>query len=321
MRWFSAHRETSEICARGGARVSRTIKAAIFALSCLAGIGFAAGDRSAARADDGGMMSFLLSGNGGGRARTAVPAYRAEAPAARQREAFVRKVAASRAKVQARKARLAMAHKMKNSHRLAGAQAAGAALIQKAALELPEPEPKVTAHSLALKAAAAAARPEDAHLRDRTLRRGDIVATASGLRVFLGAEHFPYRPHDFAPVTSARHVAKRADLVALDRALRGIRVAAAPIQKRIAKKVAHVKPSVEKPRVAATQRAPELQTVALAYAPRLESQKLQAPASASDNPAARAIERIVRHIEFAPQRRVGLAPGGSPVRADMRKTE
>lgn len=322
MRWFSAHRETSEISAGRAPRPGRTFRAALFALSCLAGIGFASGERSAARADDGGMMSFLLSGNGGGRARVAAPAYRAEAPVARQRAAFVRKVATSRARVQARNARLAAAHKDARRHQVAAAQAAGAALIQKASLELTQqqPEPKVTAQSLALKAAAAAARPEDAHMRDKTLRRGDIVATASGLRVFLGSAHFPYRAHDFVPVTSTRHVAQRSDLVALDRALRGIRVAAATIQKRVAKKAERIK-APEQRRVAEAKRAPELQTVALAYAPRPEVQKLQAAASAGENPAGRAIERVVRHIELTPATRAGLPPGMTQARGEARKTE
>lgn len=321
MRWFSAHRETSEISARRAPRGGRTIKAAIFALSCLAGIGFAAGERSAAHADDGGMMSFLLSGNGGGRARVAAPAFRAEAPVARQRAAFVRKVATSRAKVQARNARLAMAHKESRRFQLAAVQTAGAALIQKASLQTPAPEPKITAHSLALKAAAAAARPEDTHLRDRTLRRGDIVATASGLRVFLGAEHFPYKTHDFVPVTSARHVAQRSDLVALDRALRGIRVAAAPIQKRIAKKAERVKPPVERSPVAGAQRTPERQAVALAYAPRQEIRTPQATAGAAENPAGQAIERVVRRIELTPATRASLPTGVAQARAVARKTE
>jgi hypothetical protein len=38
---------------------------------------------------------------------------------------------------------------------------------------------------------------------DRTLRRGDSVMTAQGLRVFKGASHFPYRAADFAPLAEA----------------------------------------------------------------------------------------------------------------------
>jgi hypothetical protein len=40
---------------------------------------------------------------------------------------------------------------------------------------------------------------------DRTLRRGDSVMTAQGLRVFKGASHFPYRAADFVALTDASH--------------------------------------------------------------------------------------------------------------------
>ncbi|MEA2758161.1 MAG: hypothetical protein QOH65_774 [Methylobacteriaceae bacterium] len=38
---------------------------------------------------------------------------------------------------------------------------------------------------------------------DRTLRRGDSVMTAQGLRVFRGSSHFPYRPSDFVSLAEA----------------------------------------------------------------------------------------------------------------------
>ena len=38
---------------------------------------------------------------------------------------------------------------------------------------------------------------------DRTLRRGDLVMTAQGLRVFKGSSHFPYRAADFVPLSEA----------------------------------------------------------------------------------------------------------------------
>jgi hypothetical protein len=38
---------------------------------------------------------------------------------------------------------------------------------------------------------------------DRTLRRGDSVMTAQGLRVFKGASHFPYHPSDFVALSQA----------------------------------------------------------------------------------------------------------------------
>ncbi len=39
--------------------------------------------------------------------------------------------------------------------------------------------------------------------KDRTLRRGDAVMTAQGLRVFKGASHFPYKPADFVALAEA----------------------------------------------------------------------------------------------------------------------
>src|SRR5437660_1899822 len=38
---------------------------------------------------------------------------------------------------------------------------------------------------------------------DRTLRRGDSVMTAQGLRVFKGSSHFPYRASDFVLLAEA----------------------------------------------------------------------------------------------------------------------
>jgi hypothetical protein len=38
---------------------------------------------------------------------------------------------------------------------------------------------------------------------DRTLRRGDSVMTAQGLRVFRGSSHFPYRAADFVSLAEA----------------------------------------------------------------------------------------------------------------------
>jgi len=41
--------------------------------------------------------------------------------------------------------------------------------------------------------------------RDHTLRRGDSVMTAQGLRVFKGSSHFPYRGSDFVSLAEASH--------------------------------------------------------------------------------------------------------------------
>lgn len=38
---------------------------------------------------------------------------------------------------------------------------------------------------------------------DRTLRRGDAVMTAAGLRIFKGSSSWPYRPNDFVALSDA----------------------------------------------------------------------------------------------------------------------
>lgn len=158
-------------------------------------------------------------------------------------------------------------------------------------------EPPVTAQTLALKAAAAAARPVDAHLHDRTLRRGDIVATTAGLRVFLGSEQFPYRVRDFVSVSVARHVAQRADLEALDRSLRGVRIASVAVQqKRVARAAYRVGSGSDRTvrRVEAQPGPAMTQTATLAYAPRADANVK------SDSPAIRAIDRVIRRVDAPP---------------------
>lgn len=296
MRWFAAHREVSDNSACGKAR-RNPLKAGMFALACLVGLGFSAGERFEARADDGGMMAFLLKGNSAGRARAAAPQVRFAAPAAFGRSAISRHAAVSRHKARA-------ARHAKARHRLRHARTYAASKIELpqkvlAQVSLGPINTKVTAQTLALKAAAAAVRPENPHFQDRTLRRGDIVATASGLRVFLGAEHFPYRPRDFAPVSQARHVAQRSALEAMDRSLRGIRVVVHVAKARVAKAAHHavVKIAPEKrvhPAVAARAKgsAPS-RAIALAYAPKPESIGVGA-----GEPALKAIARAVRRIDL-----------------------
>ena len=41
---------------------------------------------------------------------------------------------------------------------------------------------------------------------DTTLRRGDAVMTATGLRVFAGSRKFPYRPEDFTTLKASRDI-------------------------------------------------------------------------------------------------------------------
>ena len=78
-------------------------------------------------------------------------------------------------------------------------------------------------------------------LHDFTLRRGDAVMTASGVRVFHGG-HLPYRPTDFVKLERSRDVAsgRRATFHAIERAslssparlARPATIAAAPLQKQ-----------------------------------------------------------------------------------------
>ena len=57
-------------------------------------------------------------------------------------------------------------------------------------------------------------------LTDSTLRRGDAVMTASGIRVFRGALRYPYAARDFQPLAYAGQVPHRRALLAIDRVLR-----------------------------------------------------------------------------------------------------
>lgn len=321
MRWFSAHREAANSISAPRAR-RRLFKSALFAIACLAGVGLSSGERFEARAaDDGGMMSFLLGGNGGGRARAAAPQFRFDPPALGRQAPAARKTALSRHKAKAvRTTRYATVHRhaTRSAHAAAAAGVNGA--VQKASYQttLNVAEQNAIARTLVLKAAAAAARPDDAHLNDKTLRRGDIVATAGGLRVFLGSERFPYRSRDFAPISAARHVAQRPVLEALDRSLRGIRlVARSQIQKRVAKVAAVPKAQgAEAVRRVDARPAPAAQAIALAYAPRTGSSGVEAA-----GPAIQAIERAVRRVDgpaatrAAPERpRFVATQGGTPAK-------
>lgn len=304
MRWFAARRNGPSVSAR---RSGVFLKRALFALACLAGVGFSAGDRFEARAaDDGGMMSFLLSGNSGGRARVAAPILRFEAPTIRNRAPTAHRVATARHKARgAHSTRLALTQKRpkQTENLLVSGDSKG--LIHKASLEtVPLPPARPVAETLALKAATAAARPEDTHLRDKTLRAGDIVATAAGLKVFLGSEQFPYRAKDFAPVSTARNVAQRDVLVALDRSLRGIRAVAALTRPDKAKSAVASRAPV---RTAERAKTPAPQTVALAYAPKAE---IPASIARAGGSAERALERVVRRVD-APAARPAVA--GAPV--------
>ncbi len=315
MRWFAARRNLS-IPSAAPARWRSFAKGALFALACLAGLGMSGGPGFEARAaDDGGMMSFLLSSNSGGRSRAAAPVARYEAPVFHNRAPSARRVAVARQKARtARATRMAsMRRHAKAAERIVG-ETSIKGLIHKASLETASAPAasRAVAETLALKAAAAAARPEDSHLRDKTLRSGDIVATKAGLKVFLGSEQFPYRARDFAPVSSARNVAQRNVLEALDRSLRGIRSVASlsrtktrPVAVKAVEKVADQPVRRVDARPAA---AP--QTIAMAYAPKADA------GGKTEASAIQAIERVVRRIDLPAAR--APAAGTPTVAANSR---
>lgn len=58
---------------------------------------------------------------------------------------------------------------------------------------------------------------------DRTLRRGDAVMTADGIRIFAGSSSWPYAPQDFVSLNDAGRLSRDTSkvLAALDRAPRG----------------------------------------------------------------------------------------------------
>lgn len=67
-------------------------------------------------------------------------------------------------------------------------------------------------------------------LTDTTLRRGDVVMTANGFRVYEGRGYGPSGPGDFVALSKALGLpkAERASLVAMERASAGARAPAAP---------------------------------------------------------------------------------------------
>ena len=63
--------------------------------------------------------------------------------------------------------------------------------------------------------------PEEAFLMDDTLRAGDIVATANGLKVFGGKEGFRHSKSDFVPLNGARHAVANARELSKSRSAQG----------------------------------------------------------------------------------------------------
>ena len=62
----------------------------------------------------------------------------------------------------------------------------------------------------------------DALLHDETLRPGDSVVTAQGVRVFRGPSKCPHKPDEFLPLAAVNDLskAKRDELVAVEKAMR-----------------------------------------------------------------------------------------------------
>ncbi len=58
---------------------------------------------------------------------------------------------------------------------------------------------------------------------DRTLRRGDAVMTATGIRIFKGSSTMPYRDADFVAISQTNEISKDVakTLLAMDRVPRG----------------------------------------------------------------------------------------------------
>ena len=73
-------------------------------------------------------------------------------------------------------------------------------------------------------------------LKDFTLRRGDSVATPIGIKVFRGAQHWPYKRNDFVSLAQAKDLSSqdRGTLVSLERAAKGLKPATKPVQRAVA---------------------------------------------------------------------------------------
>lgn len=69
-------------------------------------------------------------------------------------------------------------------------------------------------------------------LHDATLRRGDVVMTAQGFRVYVGDAYGPSGPGDFVALSQARSLpkAERAQLVAMERSAAGSPLRSAPAE-------------------------------------------------------------------------------------------
>lgn len=261
----------------------------ILSISALSGLVLTGALPTEARAnDDTGMMAFVL-GKSARRAPSRVifdaPTYRQVSPYARPALQPVR---------MARHKPLARRHAQSAVHPSVKTAMAPATEVRPESSPLPPPRPERALLGTA-------------HLSDRTLRAGDIVATAAGLRVFRGSYQYPYRDADFGPLASAGQIHNRAVLEALDRTMRRgepsrhqIALQApkvAPLRVRTAQTSdAPVAPAgtIAKPVVkAAAPSTPEKAPAGLAVA---QTARAYAPAAQAKEPASavRAIERALK---------------------------
>ena len=72
-------------------------------------------------------------------------------------------------------------------------------------------------------------------LQDFTLRKGDGVMTPKGIKVFRGAQHWPYKRNDFLSLAETRDVTglDRGALAAIEQAAKGLRPAVARTKSKV----------------------------------------------------------------------------------------
>ncbi len=234
----------------------------------------------AARADDSGMMAFLLSE--GERARSShKPLVNPFAQLFGAGHATAAATPPRRVRT-ARAARIARRH-VSRIRRPAKTVLAKAREIQAPIADVQAP---VDAEPPILVGRAAA------YLTDETLQPGDVVVTAAGVRVFNGDNAAPHSNRDFLPLSRARRASNHATLEAIDRSIRRERLAVAEAEAPNTVLAAGVPRPSAVPTDERPQRNPATQ--ALAYAP---------AAAAPEGPAVRAIERAIRNAPGASLRR------------------
>jgi hypothetical protein len=121
------------------------------------------------------------------------------------------------------------------------------------------------------------------HLVDRTLRRGDIVVTLQGVRIFKGAERFPFQETDFASLRQIPRTLNHVALQAIDLRIKRERFLLADA--RTPGEPRWARPGIERPTRLPVADVPTPQR-ALAYAP--------APGATTPTPASRAISHVLK---------------------------